>query len=220
MTIAEQSAVAGPASQRTRVKRLGKRGRYDRKTICDIVDGGLLCHVGFLFDGHPVVIPTLCWRSGDRLYWHGSARGRMMSSVEGAEVCVTLTRFDGLVLARSAFHHSANYRSVILFGTAVLERDPEEKIAAMKAMVDSLFEGRWERLRPMSEKELRATNVMWIPIDEASAKVRQGPPADEQDFGWPVWAGVIPFSLAVGQAERDERGAISLDPAPKLLRPR
>src|SRR5436305_10918301 len=144
----------GPPSPRARVRRLSKRGHYGAQTIHDILDCGLLCHVGFVFGGHPVVIPTLYWREGDRLYWHGSAQSRMLLAVENAPVCVTVTQFDGLVLARSAFHHSANYRSVTLFGIATLVTDPAEKLTRLEAMMESILPERWDRLRPVTKKEL------------------------------------------------------------------
>lgn len=209
----------GAPSARTRIRRLNKRARYDRDTICRILDSGLLCHVGFVVDGHPVVLPTLYWRDGGRLYWHGSARGRMLRAVEGAPVCVSVTQFDGLVLARSAFNHSANYRSVTLFGTATSVTDPAEKRRALEAMMDSIAPGRWAALRPLDDHELSVTRLMWIAIDEASAKVREGPPNDRADFDWPVWAGVIPLSTSLGVPECDGEGAAGLQPAPQVIRP-
>jgi nitroimidazol reductase NimA-like FMN-containing flavoprotein (pyridoxamine 5'-phosphate oxidase superfamily) len=197
-----------------------KRGHYDRGTIFRILDSGLLCHVAFVFDNYPVVMPTLYWREGDRLYWHGSVASRMLRAVEGAPVCIAVTHFDGLVLARSAFNHSANYRSVTLFGNAVPVTDATEKLTRLKFMVDSILPERWDLLRPVNGSELKATRLMWIPIDEASAKVRQGPPNDREDFDWPVWAGVIPLSTRVGAPECDNEGESRSHPVPRAARPR
>lgn len=206
-------------SDRVRVRRLAKRACYDRETIDRILDGGLICHVGFVIDGEPAVIPTLFWREGDRLYWHGSAQSRMLRAVEGCPVCIAVTHFDGLVLARSAFNHSANYRSVVIYGQAVAVTDRSEKLSALEAMVDSIVPDRWRQLRPVTDKEVDATRVMWVAIDEASAKVREGPPNDRADFAWPVWAGVIPLSTEIDAAEPDGELAKSFDP-PRTRRPR
>jgi nitroimidazol reductase NimA-like FMN-containing flavoprotein (pyridoxamine 5'-phosphate oxidase superfamily) len=204
--------------ERFTVRRFPRRGRYDRRTIDAILDCGIVCHVGFVRDGHPVVIPTLYWREGDRLYWHASIRGRMVRAIAGAPVCVAVTHLDGLVCARSAFNHSANYRSVVLFGTAVAVTDPAQKKLRMKAMMESICPDRWELLRPVTDKEVNATAILSLAIDQASAKFRDGPPGDAEDSGWPVWAGVIPTSTVVGEPEREGEGGGSLE-APRTLRP-
>jgi nitroimidazol reductase NimA-like FMN-containing flavoprotein (pyridoxamine 5'-phosphate oxidase superfamily) len=209
----DQSA---PPSERTRVRRLHERGRYDRATIDAILDAQPLAHVGTVVDGLPVVTPTLQWREGDHVYWHGSAASRMLRAAEGREVCLTATLLDGLVLARSAFHHSVNYRSVMLFGRAEKVSDPEEKAARLRYFLDGLYPGRWEQLRPMTAQELKATTVLSMPIDEASAKVRTGPPVDdEDDYALPIWAGVVPVRLALLEAEADPRNRPDVaQPAP------
>jgi nitroimidazol reductase NimA-like FMN-containing flavoprotein (pyridoxamine 5'-phosphate oxidase superfamily) len=192
-------------SRRARVKRYRKRGRYDRKTLDAILDAGVMCHVGFIFDGYPVVIPTLYWRDGDHVYWHGSVASRMLTSVRNADVCLTVTHLDGLVLTRSAFHHSANYRSAVLFGRAQEVEDAAERRAQMERLTESLFPGRWPKLRPVKARELAAARILRLAIQEFSAKVRTGPPQeDERDLDWPVWAGVIPLSIGVGVPEPDD----------------
>lgn len=186
-----------PITERTRVRRLPKRAHYETETIHAIVDEALVCHVGFVVNGAPVVIPTIHWRDGDTLYVHGSAASRMLRSLrEGVDVCVTITLMDGLVLARSAFHHSMNYRSVVVFGTAREVTDEAEKIRALETLVDHVVRGRSAEIRPPNEKELRGTMVLALPLDEASAKIRTGGPVDdEEDYALPVWAGVLPMRL-------------------------
>lgn len=185
---------------RTKVKRIPDRARYDREVIDAILDEALVCHVGFVVDGKPFVIPTLHARVGDELVIHGSAASRMMRGLaEGIEVCITVALLDGLVLARSAFHHSVNYRSVVIFGKARLVDDPDEKMNALKAFTNHVEPGRWELVREPNELEMKATTVLAIPIDEASAKVRTGGPVDdEDDMKIDVWAGVIPLSVVRG----------------------
>ncbi|MFM9942845.1 MAG: pyridoxamine 5'-phosphate oxidase family protein [Hyphomicrobiaceae bacterium] len=186
-------------SERVRVKRLHERGAYDRASIDAILDACPVAHVGYTIDGAPFVTPTLQWREGDHVYWHGSAASRMLETTEGADVCVTVTMIDGLVLARSAFHHSVNYRSVMLLGHATKVTDNAEKEARLKAFVDGLFPGRWDMLRPATAKELKATSVLSIPISEASAKVRTGPPKDDdEDYALDIWAGVLPVTTHIG----------------------
>lgn len=194
-----------PVTERTQVRRLAKRGRYDRETVYSILDAGWICHVGFTVDGRPVVIPTAYGRDGGRLIIHGSAASRMLRTMAGGiEVCVTVTHVDGLVLARSAFHHSINYRSVMLFGRARLIEESEAKNDALRLFTEHLLPGRWAEVRTPNEKELKATTVLELPIEEASAKVRTGPPVDdEEDMSWPVWAGVIPLSIVKGAPEPD-----------------
>jgi nitroimidazol reductase NimA-like FMN-containing flavoprotein (pyridoxamine 5'-phosphate oxidase superfamily) len=199
---------ARPRSSRVRVRRGPKLARYDRATLDAILDANPFCHVGYVVDGCPVVTPTLCWREGDDVYWHGSSASRMGKRVRGElEVCLTVTSVDGWVLARSAFHHTVNYRAVMLFGTAVLV-DASEKAAHLRTFMEQMFPGRWDRLRPPHPQELKATTVLRLRIDEASAKVRAGPPVDEpEDYGWPVWAGEIPLRAGREAARPDARTA-------------
>jgi nitroimidazol reductase NimA-like FMN-containing flavoprotein (pyridoxamine 5'-phosphate oxidase superfamily) len=188
-------------TERTTIRRLPKRGHYDRATIEAILDEALLCHIGFVADGQPVVIPTIHARIGDTLYVHGSAASRMLRTLrDGVPACVTVTILDGLVLARSTFHHSMNYRSVVVFGTAREVTDREEKLRALEAIVEHVVPGRTREARAPNEKELVATMVLAMPIAEASAKIRTGPPLDdEEDYALPVWAGVIPMRLVTGE---------------------
>jgi uncharacterized protein len=190
--------------KRIRIKREPQRGRYDRETIDLILDEALLCHLGFEIDGQPYVIPTLHARVGDKLYVHGSAASRMLRHLAGGvRVCVTVTLFDGLVLARSVFNHSVNYRSVVLLGTATLV-EGDEKSAALRALTEQLAPGRWDEARQPTAKELKATWILSVPIAEVSAKVRNGPPEDEpEDEELPVWAGVVPVHLAAESSEYD-----------------
>jgi nitroimidazol reductase NimA-like FMN-containing flavoprotein (pyridoxamine 5'-phosphate oxidase superfamily) len=182
-----------------------KRGHYDRATIDAILDEGFLCHVGFVHEGVPVVIPTLYWREDDHVYLHGSAASRMLGSSIDNPICVTVTHLDGLVLARSAFHHSANYRSVVLFGKPEEVTDPREREARMRVFMEQLIPGRWDTLRPVKPKELKATRLIGLRIDEASAKIRSGPPADDAaDVTWPTWGGVLPLSIHAGAPQPDE----------------
>jgi uncharacterized protein len=187
---------------RIRVKREPKRGHYDRETIDAILDEALLCHLGFAIDGQPYVIPTLHARVGDTLYVHGSAASRMLRHLDaGAPVCATVTLFDGLVLAKSVFNHSVNYRSAVVFGVARSVPD-EQKRAALHALTDRLAPGRWDEARQPTDQELKATWILELPIDEASAKVRSGGPEDEpEDEDLPVWAGVVPVHLAAEPSE-------------------
>jgi nitroimidazol reductase NimA-like FMN-containing flavoprotein (pyridoxamine 5'-phosphate oxidase superfamily) len=195
------------SSERSTVKRLPARGVYDRTVIHQILDAGLVCHLGFVQGGQPFVIPTTYVRIGDNLYVHGSPASRMLQSLEqGVAACVTVTLVDGLVLARSAFHHSINYRSVVVFGTATLVSDPEEKLGVLKALTDHLIPGRWPEIRQPSPQELKRTLVLAIPIDEASAKIRVGPPLDdEEDYQLNMWAGVVPLKLVAEDPVPDPR---------------
>jgi nitroimidazol reductase NimA-like FMN-containing flavoprotein (pyridoxamine 5'-phosphate oxidase superfamily) len=192
-------------TERTQVKRLPKRGRYDQETVHQILDSGFVCHVGFNVDGQPFVIPTNYGRSGDTLYLHGSAASRMLKTLSaGVPVCVTVTHVDGLVLARSAFHHSVNYRSVVIFGTARLVEDPAEKMEALRIFTDHVLKGRWDDVRHPTEQEMKATTVLALPLEEVSAKVRTGGPLDdEQDYALPVWAGVLPLQTVAKTPEPD-----------------
>ncbi len=190
---------------RTSVRRRSERGAYDRAQIDAILDEALICHAGFLSEGQPVVIPTIFARQGDRVVMHGSTASRMMKALAGgADVCVTVTLLDGLVLARSAFHHSMNYRSVVLFGRCVEIADPAEKSEALRTISEHLIPGRWQEVRPPSPQELKATQVVALPITEASAKLRTGPPIDDkEDLGIDVWAGVLPLALLPGDPVPD-----------------
>ena len=192
---------------RTRVVREPQRAVYDRNAVNQILDEALLCHVGFVADGQPFVIPTSYGRNGDMLYIHGSAASRMLRTLDqGVPVCITVTLLDGLVLARSVFNHSMNYRSVVILGTATLVDDPAEKLAALRALSEHILPQRWDDSRLPNEKELKATSVLRLPITEFSAKVRVGPPVDdEEDYSFPTWAGVIPLRLNIGSAIPDDR---------------
>jgi len=192
---------------RTRVVREPDRAVYDRDQVNAILDEGFLCHVGFVVDGQPFVIPTSYGRDGNVLYIHGSAASRMLRNLDrGIPVCVTVTLLDGLVLARSIFNHSMNYRSVVILGTATLVSDPGEKLQALRVLSEHIIRHRWDDVRQPNEKELKATSALRIPIEECSAKVRQGPAVDDEpDYAFPTWAGVIPIDSAVGAPIRDER---------------
>src|SRR6185437_6673264 len=192
---------------RTQLRRLPKRGRHDSATINAILDAGFLAHVGFHIDGQPFVIPTLFGRDGGKLYLHGSAASRMLGELsQGVPACVTVTLVDGLVLARSAFNHSMNYRSVVAFGTAKKIADAAEKTRALHVISEHVLKGRWKDVRGPTEQELKATAVLRFAIEEASAKVRQGPPLDnEEDYSLPVWAGVLPLKLVSQEPIPDPR---------------
>src|SRR6202142_2000083 len=198
-------------SARTRLVREPDRAVYDRAAAYQILDEGFICHVGFVVEGQPFVIPTGYGRVGDNLYIHGSAASRMLRRVdEGVAVCITVTLLDGLVLARSIFNHSMNYRSVVILGTAVAVTDPKEKLEALRLLSEHILPGRWAESCQPNEKELKATLVMRLPIEEFSAKVRKGPPIDdEEDYAFPTWAGVIPLEIVAGKPVNDPR----LDPA-------
>lgn len=192
---------------KTKVKRLPKRGAYDRETIYSILDEGFVCHVGFTVDAQTFVIPTGYARTGDVLLIHGSSASRMLRNLaNGIEVCVTVTLVDGLVLARSAFHHSVNYRSVMIFGRAQTVEDEDEKYRALHALTEHIVPHRWDDVRLPNSKELKATTVLRLPIEEASAKIRtRSPVDDEEDYDLNVWAGVIPLKIAAGAPENDAR---------------
>jgi uncharacterized protein len=194
-------------TERTQVKRLPKRGKYDQETVHKILDEGFVCHAGFSVDGQPYVIPTNYGRAGDILYLHGSAASRMLRTLSGGvPVCVTVTHVDGLVLARSAFHHSVNYRSVVILGTARLVEDPAEKMEALRIFTDHVMKGRWDEVRVPTEQELKATTVLALPLEEVSAKVRTGGPIDdEEDYARPVWAGVLPLQVSAKPPIPDEK---------------
>lgn len=203
-------------SERARVKRYNHIAEYDPEAIKAILDAMPLCHVGYVFNGAPYVTPTLQWRDGDRIFWHGSAASRMLRASEASEVCLTVSLYDGLVMARSAYNYNINHRSVMIFGTP--EKLPDdEKEAQLRNMVNKTIPGQWERLRPVSEKELKATTVLTMPITEASAKIRTGAPEDdEEDCSFPVWAGVIPVRLQVLPPEADPRNLPGLEPPDEI----
>lgn len=194
-------------TSRTQVKRVPKRGHYDFETIAQILDAGRVCHVGFVTGDQPFVIPTAYGRVDDQIYIHGAGASRMLKTLlTGIEVCVTVTLLDGLVLARSAYHHSMNYRSVVLFGTAQAVTDPVEKNSALRAFTEQVMPGRWDQVRSPNPEELAATCVLSLPITEASAKVRTGPPIDnDADYDLPVWAGVLPLIETTGDPVADPR---------------
>ncbi|MFG1480773.1 pyridoxamine 5'-phosphate oxidase family protein [Xanthobacter sp. V4C-4] len=193
-------------SERTRVKRYHQLAQYAPEAIHAILDAMPVCHVAYVHEGQPVVTPTLQWRDGDRIYWHGSAASRMIRAVAGQQVCVTVSLFDGLVLARSAYNYNINHRSVMIFGAAELVSDPDEKRAQLQRLVDGFVPGQWDRLRPVTDQELKATTVLSLPITEASAKIRTGQPEDDAaDYAFPVWAGVVPVRLVVDPPEADPR---------------
>lgn len=190
-----------PTTERTRIRRSPKRGSHAHADVHAILDAAPLCHVGYVIKGAPYVTPTLHWREGDYVYWHGSSASRFLRAAEDMPVCLTCSIMDGYVLARSAFNHSVNYRSAMVFGTARLVDDIEEKIEALRRLVEDLFPGRWDSLRPMTKQEVKATSVMRMKIDEASAKIRNGPPGDMDEAHHPVWAGVLPMRSHLAPAE-------------------
>ena len=208
-------------TERTQVRRLPKRGAYDRETVYAILDEGFICHVGFATERGPVVIPTSYGRKDDKLYVHGSAASRLLRTLsEGVPVCVTVTLVDGLVLARSAFHHSINYRSVVVFGHAKAITEREPKMEALRVISEQIAPGRWDDVRLPNEQELKATSVLEIPLVEASAKIRTGPPVDdEEDYAMSVWAGVLPLQTSAGEPLGDERMPPGI-PVPEYLRNR
>ena len=192
---------------RTRVTREPERGVYDRAAAYQILDEGFICHVGFVLDNQPFVIPTGYGRAGDNLYIHGSVASRMLRNLDqGIAVCVTVTLLDGLVLARSIFNHSMNYRSIVVLGTAVAVEDPAEKLQALRALSEHILPKRWDEARQPNERELKATLVMRLPITEFSAKVRTGPPIDnEEDYSFSTWAGVVPLQMVAGSPINDPK---------------
>ncbi|MFC3182648.1 pyridoxamine 5'-phosphate oxidase family protein [Cypionkella sinensis] len=191
-------------SDRTRARRMHEKAAYERATIDAILDAMPVAHVGYVKDGAPVVIPTLQWRIGDQIYWHGSTASRTQRSASDAQVCVTVTLTDAMVLARSGLEHSVNFRSVMVFGTARALTDPAEKAEALRMMMEQMFPGRWEQLRPMTAQELKATAILTLPLTEASAKIGTGMPTDPpEDLATPVWAGILPIQLTMGQPIAD-----------------
>jgi len=212
MTAASDGASDGatidyPPTDHTRIKRLHERALYDRKSVHEILDAGLLCHVGYTIDGQPYVTPTCYWRQGERVYWHGSSASKMLRRQEqGVPVCFTVSLLDGLVLARSGYHSSINYRSVMAFGIAEKVTEEAEILAALEVFQERLTPGRWAELRPVNDQELKATTMMSLELKEVAAKVRPGPPDDDEaDYGLPVWAGVVPIRYEIGAPEDDPR---------------
>ncbi len=206
-------------TERNTVRRLPQRGHYERATVNAILDEGFVCHVGFVADGQPFVIPTGYARAGDTLYLHGSRASRMLQALRaGGELCVTVTLVDGLVLARSAFHHSINYRSVVVFGRARVVEDEAEKLAALRAFTEQVVPGRWAEVRVPSRQELNATTVLAIALAEAVAKVRTGPPVDDEaDYALAVWAGELPLQLTAGPPIADPRLPADIAPPEYVL---
>lgn len=203
-------------TDRSRVKRLHERGTYDFDTAAAILDSAFLCHVGYVIDGKPYVTPTSYWREDDTVYWHGSSASRMLRTVQSVgDVCLTVSLIDGLVMARSAFHHSINYRSVMLFGEAHKIEEPGHKLRALENFVERMYPGRWQTLRPANEQELKATSVFAMKIEEGAAKIRNGPPVDDdEDYSWPVWAGVVPLRTVAGRPRDDGRLVAEAGPSP------
>ena len=202
---ASDAPATPPPSDRTRVRRLPKRGRYDHETVNAIIDAGVIAHVGWTGDdGQPYATPTIAWRVGERLYWHGSTASRMLRATDGQAVCVTVTHLDGYVLARSGFNHSVNFRSAMILGTAHVVTDPAEVDATLEVFIEGLYPGRWAQLRPLSPKERKATTVLWMDLAEASAKVRAEENHDDPgDETWPAWGGIIPLRMVAGAPEPD-----------------
>jgi uncharacterized protein len=209
----------GPPSERTRVKRYHWLAQYDRATVHAILDATPMCYVGYTFDNAPYVTPTMQWREGDRVYWHGSSASRMLRAVDAHDVCLTVSLLDGLVMARSAFNFNLNFRSVMILGRGTKVEDPAEKRRLLEVFVDRVIPNHWNRLRPVTEKELKATTVMSMPIDEASAKVRVGQPEDDEaDYAFPVWAGVIPIRYEIAPPIPDPRNLSGVEMPADVLK--
>ena len=191
----------GAPTDRTRLRRVSENAAYDRATIDAVLDAMPLAHVGYVMNGAPVVIPTLQWREGDRIYWHGSSASRSLKAGRGMQVCVTVTLTDAMVLARSGLEHSVNHRSVMVFGQAEWITDAAAKARHLQAMIDNLFPGRWPQLRPITDQEIKSTGILSLPLSEASAKIAAHPPGStdaEEDRAWPVWSGLLPINLSMG----------------------
>lgn len=200
-------------TDRTRLRRTHERGHFDRPTIYGILDAMPLAHVGYNMDGKPVVMPTFQWREGDWVYWHASSASRGLKAARDTDVCLTVTCLDGFVLARSALHHSANFRSVLIFGTPHQVTDPAEKSVKLRRFVETLFPGRSDLLRPNTDQEEKATGILGMPIEEASAKIRTGGPVDDEaDYQLPIWAGELPIQMTVGEPTPDPRNHPGLVP--------
>jgi len=199
-------------TDRVRLRRLHERGRYDAASIYPILDATPMCTVAYVIDGKPHATPTLQWREGNHVYWHGSSASRMLRKSTGAQVCLTVSILDGFVMARSGMHHSINYRSAMLFGSAWKVEDPGEKEARLKTFVDGLFPGRWESLRPPTGQEIKATTMLGMEIGEASSKIRTGQPVDDdEDYALPIWAGVLPVRAEFGTPDPDPRNLEGLE---------
>ena len=192
------------ATARTRLRRHAERGKTDHADLLAVLDAGMICHLGVVVNGAPLVLPTAYGRIGDTLYLHGSSANRSLHAADGQEVCITVTHLDGLVCARSVFSHSVNYRCAVVFGTARIVAGQDERLAGLRAVTEHLIPGRWDAVRAPTRKELAATSVLAVPLDEASVKVRTGPPGDEpEDLDLPVWAGVVPMAIGFGEPEPD-----------------
>jgi uncharacterized protein len=198
-----QSQILSP-TERTRLRRHSERGKTDHADLLAVLDAGMICHLGVVVNGAPLVLPTAYGRIGDTLYLHGSSANRSLHAADGHEVCVTVTHLDGLVCARSVFSHSVNYRCAVVFGTARIVTGEDERLAGLRAVTEQLIPGRWDAVRAPTRKELAATSVLAVSLDEASVKVRTGPPGDEpEDLDLPVWAGVVPMTIGFGVPEPD-----------------
>lgn len=209
-----------PRTDRSRIRREPHLGSYLRSDVYAVVDASPLCHIGYVIDGAPFVTPTMHWRKDNRIHWHGSIGSRFLKQVDGAPACVTCSLVDGYVLARSALNHAVNYRSAMMFGTANVMEDLDNRAEALRDFMEGLFPGRWDTLRPVMEKELRATSVLWMDIEEATVKARTGPPSDADESHVPVWAGVIPMQtmLAEGQPAPEASASTRLpDPLAALI---
>ena len=207
-------------SARTRIRRKAERADYDTEAIAAIVDAAVICSVAFQIDGAVHAIPTIHWRDGEHLYIHGAKASRMLKALTEGEACITIALADGLVLARSAMHHSMNYRSVVIYGRFELVTDPVEKQRSLQALIDGLYPGRWDTLRPINDKELNATSVLRIPLSEASAKARDGGVKDDdEDLAWPVWAGVIPLTTVIGTPRTEDDSVGRTAPATRYGTP-
>ena len=208
------SDAAFTPTDRTKVRRMPKRGHYDKETVHAILDAGAIAHIGYVIDGQPFVTPTAYWRKGDRVYWHGSSASRMLRTIDaGSPVCVTVSHIDGFVMARSAFHHSVNYRSVMAFGTAHKLTDEAEIVEALRDFTERLFPGRWDALRPIQPQEIKATTVLAMDLTECVAKVRTGMPVDDdEDYALPIWAGVLPVETRVLAPISDPKNLPGLEP--------
>ena len=199
-------------TERTRLRRLRERGRFDRKALYSVLDAMPMCHVGYVIDGSPVVMPTFQWREGDYIYWHASSGGRGIKAADNAEVCLTVSLLDGFVMARSGLHHSANYRTVMIFGRPTKITDFEQKKEKLNGFVDTLYPGRSSILRPITDLEVKQTSVLSMPIEEASFKAREGGPVDDdEDYALPIWAGTIPVKMQVMAPVPDPRNLDGLE---------
>ena len=195
-----------PITDRTRLRRAPKRADFSRETIYAILDAMPLCHIGYVIDGSPIAMPSIQWREGDHVYWHGSAAGRGGKAMDEQEICLTVSMIDRFVLARSAMHHSVDYRSAMVFGRPIKVDEPDEKKKKLRGLIESLYPGRWDLLRPMTEIEAKITSIYALPIEEASAKVRSsGVKDDEEDYALPIWAGIVPVQMQLGEPIPDPR---------------